>query len=442
MRNIILASGSRARKKILESIGLKFKVIKSNTQESRRINAGCSQLVKKNALAKAAYVATREKTGIVIGADTIVLDGKSVFGKPKNKSEAVNMIKRFSKRPQWVYTGLAVIDIDNKKTYLDYEKTKVFMHRLSTREINKYLKKYKVTGFAGGFDIQARGSLFIERIEGCFYNVVGLPLAKLYKMLKKAGVGILLLLFILNITGCIREYNIATGREDLILYDTQKEVNLGRSISASVERERKLVKDQNLTERLDSIGKKLAEVCDRHDVVYHFNVIDDKEVNAFALPGGFIYVNKGLIDEVKNDDELAAVLAHEIGHIVAKHSIKKLQAMLGYSFLSILAAQTAGPDFKQGVDLAFMQILSGYSKEDELLADRLAVKYVKLAGYNPSAMIDFLEKLKEINQKQAPRPLSYFRTHPYISYRILTVKQEIGENISFDDYINKDMEFR
>ena len=92
--------------------------------------------------------------------------------------------------PQWVYTGLAVIDIDNGKTFTAYEKTKIYMQRLSESAIKKYFKKVSPLGKAGGFDIQGPGSIFIDRIEGCFYNVVGLPLAKLAKMLKKSGVDI------------------------------------------------------------------------------------------------------------------------------------------------------------------------------------------------------------------------------------------------------------
>ncbi|MFH1202371.1 MAG: Maf family nucleotide pyrophosphatase [Candidatus Omnitrophota bacterium] len=442
MRKIILASGSKARKEILKSLGLRFKVAKSNIKEGRRLGFGCARLVKQNALAKALDVARCQKTGLVLGADTVVWDGKRLFGKPENKKDAIKMIKRLSQRPQWVYTGLALIDIDNKKKYLDYEKTKVFMQKLSNPEIRNYLKKTPVSRFAGSFDIQAKGGFFIRRIEGCFYNVVGLPVAKLYTLFKKAGIRLLILLFAFSICGCIREYNIATGREDIILYDTEKEVNMGKSISRAVEKEYKLVKDLALIERVDTIGKKLAGVCDRNDLVYYFNVLDDKEVNAFALPGGFIYVNRGLIDEIKSDDELAAVLAHEIGHVVAKHSIKKLQAMMGYSVLAILAAQASSPGLSQGVDLAFLTILTGYSREDELLADRLAVKYTRLAGYNPSVMVDFLERLKEINQKKPPGPKSYYRTHPYISYRIMMVKQQLGQPVTFDDYINKDMESR
>jgi predicted Zn-dependent protease len=156
---------------------------------------------------------------------------------------------------------------------------------------------------------------------------------------------------------------------------------------------------------------------------YSFNVIEEKEINAVSLPGGFVYCFQGLVDTVANDDELACVLAHEVGHIVAKHSIKKLQATMGYMLLRIAAIQipqTQG--LGQGIDLAFEEILLGYSREDELLADRLSVRYATEAGFDAKAMVSFLKKLRQIDLKKPPRPKGYARTHPYILDRIRVVK--------------------
>jgi len=101
-----------------------------------------------------------------------------------------NALKMLSTRPQWVYTGLAVIDIDKGRTYTDYEKTKVYMYPLSDKQIKKYFRKISPFDKAGSFDVQGPGSIFIDRIEGCFYNVVGLPLAKLAKIFSKVGIEI------------------------------------------------------------------------------------------------------------------------------------------------------------------------------------------------------------------------------------------------------------
>lgn len=187
---IILASASKARKEMLKKIGLKFKAVSSGAEESRKIKTTCIDLVIKNAVLKAKDVAFRRRSGIVIGADTVVLVGKRIIGKPRNLKDAFMMLKLLSKKPQWVYTGIAVIDIEKGKIFTDYEKTKVYVYPLTDSEIRAYFKKVSPLDKAGSFDIQGLGGIFIDRIEGCFYNVVGLPLAKLARLLKKTGVDI------------------------------------------------------------------------------------------------------------------------------------------------------------------------------------------------------------------------------------------------------------
>ncbi len=187
MRKIILASQSKARQKLLRQIGISFQSVKSNVEEERQLKGSCADLVVRNALEKAKDVAKRFNSGIVIAADTVVLVNRKIIGKPKDIKDALKTLKLLSRKPQWVYTGLAVIDIDNGRILTDYEKTRIYMSRLSDREIRDYFKKVSPLDKAGSFDIQGLGSIFIERIEGCFYNVVGLPLAKLFKMLKKIG---------------------------------------------------------------------------------------------------------------------------------------------------------------------------------------------------------------------------------------------------------------
>ena len=444
MREIYLASGSRARRRLLKLFGLKFKCLSSSVKEERRKgHSSYSGLVKKNALKKARDAAGKVKGGIIISADTIAVQDGRIFGKPKSLKEARNMLKKLSARPQWLYTGIAVIDKDNKRVLTDYEKTRVFMDKLSDADITRYFSKVSPLDKAGSFDIQGKGAFFVRRIEGCFYNVVGLPLRRLYTMLNKLGVRVFILcLFCLFpagffICGCSTEYNVATGQEEAYFYSTDREVAMGQAIAREVEKDYKFTNDPLVQKRVEDIGKRIVAVCDRKDIDYHFKVLEDEEVNAVSLPGGFVYVNSGLVDKVANDDELAAVLAHEVGHIVARHSIKKLQAAMGYSVFRILtvavpnAGQVAG-----AADAAFTELMLGYSRKDELLADELGTRYIKLAGYNPRAMIDFLRKLQDINRRKPLRPRTYLKTHPYVPDRIRVVKEELGEKIGFDDYIN------
>ncbi len=239
------------------------------------------------------------------------------------------------------------------------------------------------------------------------------------------------------LSGCSTEYNLATKQEEKYYYSTDQEVQMGRSINRSVEKELKFSADPLQQKLVEDIGKKIAAVSDRKEIDYHFRVLDDDEVNAVSLPGGYVYVNSGLLDKVANDDELACILAHEVGHIVARHSIKQLQALQGYSILRLLVAVAPGTaEVSNAADAAFTQFLLGYSRQDELLADQLGARYAKLAGYDPHGMVTFLIKLQDINRRMPSRERSYYKTHPYVPDRIRVVKKELGEQIKFDDYIN------
>ncbi len=438
MRNIYLASDSKARKKLFNLFGLKFKVLSSGAKEEKsKGSLSYAGLVKRNALLKAEAAARKVKSGVIIGADTIAVQGKKIYGKPKDLKEARSMLKTLSKKPQVLYTGIAVIDKDKAKVSCGYEKTKVYMDELTDKQISSYFSSTSPLDKAGSFSIDGPGAFFIRRIEGCFYNVLGLPLRKLYRMLKELGV----ILACLFICGCSTEYNIVTGEQETYYYSTDREVQLGKAISEQVEKENKLVSDLLIQKRVEDIGKKIAAVSDRKEISYQSKEIEDEQVHAVSLPGGFEYVNKGLVDKISGDDELAGVLAHEVGHIVARHSVKKLQAIQGYSILRILMAAAPGAgEAGMAADAAFTELLLGYSREDELLADQLGVRYAKRAGYDPRAMITFLEKLQDINRRKPLMPLSYFKTHPHIPDRIRVVKQELGEKIDFDDYINIEQE--
>ncbi len=189
MQKIILASASPQRKKLLAMAGVKFRVVPSRAEELHKITANCSGLVKHNAVLKAREVADRFKSGIVIGSDTLVYAGhKRVIGKPKDLAAAKHTIKILCSGPHWVYTGVAIIDAATGKMLVDYEKSKLYMQKLSDEEIDRYHQGTNPLDKAGGFDIEGRGGLFIRRVEGCYSNVIGLPLPKLRMMLREFGI--------------------------------------------------------------------------------------------------------------------------------------------------------------------------------------------------------------------------------------------------------------
>jgi len=192
MNKIILASASPQRRALMKILGLPFTVCPSKAQEITRLTQGSAHLVQTNALRKALDVARGRQKGIIIGSDTVVLSCKGrLILKPKNLPEAKKNLKELMAHPHWVYSGVAIVDAQTGRQEMDYAKTKVFMTKLTDTAIDRYHRLVSPLDKAGGFDIEGKGALFIPRIEGCYFNVVGLPLSKLAEMLKKFGVNAL-----------------------------------------------------------------------------------------------------------------------------------------------------------------------------------------------------------------------------------------------------------
>jgi len=229
------------------------------------------------------------------------------------------------------------------------------------------------------------------------------------------------------LSGCVTIYNPATQKRETLLIDTQSEIAIGRDMDRQIQKKLKMLKDLKRQNRLDNIGIKVSGFSDRKDLTYYFRVIDDKEFNAFAIPGGFIYVNAGLMDAA-TDDELACVLAHEIGHVAARHSVKHLQANLGYQLIMNIALGLSGQQaMGKAMDIVFDLASLGYSRKDESLADKLAVKYARYAGFDPYGMITFFRKLeKEAEKKGGKLHIELFSSHPAIEERIKDVEKEIA----------------
>jgi len=227
--------------------------------------------------------------------------------------------------------------------------------------------------------------------------------------------------------GCVTIYNPATEKKEIVLIDTEAEVSLGKDMDRQIRNELKILKDPQRQSRLDYIGTRIANFCDRRDLAYQFAIIKDKEFNAFSIPGGFVYVNSGLIDAA-TVDELACVLGHEIGHIAARHSVKKLQASLGYQIImNIVMGTGSKKTVSDALNIVFNLTSLGYSRKDELLADKLAVRYARKAGFNPYGMLTFFQKLKKEAESKGPNfNLVFLSSHPPIEERIKNAEKEIA----------------
>ena len=191
MKRIILASSSPRRKEILEITGLVFEVIPSNYEENMNNDIPPVELAKELSKGKAEKVAMKHDNAIVIGADTFIALGNEVLGKPQNESDAIAMLQRLSGNSHSVITGLTIIDSSSDKTISEAVETKVYFKKLSNAEIQAYVSSGEPMGKAGSYAIQGLGSIFIEKIEGDYFNVKGLPLSNLVEKLKKFKVFVL-----------------------------------------------------------------------------------------------------------------------------------------------------------------------------------------------------------------------------------------------------------
>lgn len=223
-------------------------------------------------------------------------------------------------------------------------------------------------------------------------------------------------------------------------YSAKEEEKIGRQGCAQLEKQYKVLNDPEQLKRIDAILKVLAPVTERPDVVYHAKILDTKEVNALSLPGGFIYVTKGLLDSVESDDELAGVLAHEMGHNAHRHSLQQLDRQSKME-PAVLAAVLAGvllggrSDGINGVDAGqllmlgqalMINALNGYGQKAELEADHSAVEYmIKSKRYNPVAMLQFMEGLKHREGHEPQEEPYIFRTHPPTPLRVEKIEEQL-----------------
>jgi len=242
----------------------------------------------------------------------------------------------------------------------------------------------------------------------------------------------------------IFETNVVTAdvMDDILPISKEKEKNMGTSIAKKVEEQFDEADDPLIQKRFEKIGSRIAEVCERQDMLFHFKVLkakEDKEkyYNAFALPGGYVYIFDALMEVLETDERIAAVTAHEIGHICARHAIKRLQNSLGPNILMALAVATgqSGRNVAE-VNQALAQLMLAYSREDEFEADKLSVKYLKAAGFDPEGVLGSLIKLQELRKKGPEMRYIFYKSHPYLSERIAAARAEIQGYTDFDSYIN------
>ena len=188
----ILASASPRRNEILDRLGLRFRVEPSGVHEPARTGRETpSQYAVRIACLKAKEVAGRHKSGLVIGVDTIVVLGNSILAKPKNRADARCMLERLGGRWHEVVSGICLMDCAEQRTRSGFGRSRVHFRRLSAEDIEWYLKTSEYRDKAGAYGVQGYASLFIDRIEGCYFNIVGFPIVVFQQLCRQAGINLI-----------------------------------------------------------------------------------------------------------------------------------------------------------------------------------------------------------------------------------------------------------
>ena len=246
--------------------------------------------------------------------------------------------------------------------------------------------------------------------------------------------------------------NPVTGKQDFVMISENQEIQMGREYNAQILKQSPKYQDQNLQDYVQSIGESLAAKSHRPNLVYRFTVIDSPDINAFALPGGYIFINRGLMAYLSSEEELAAVLGHEIGHVTARHSVRQYSQSQLMGILSTAVEINAGRTAGNIANLASGALLSGYGRDMELEADDLGAQYIFQEGYSPQGMFEVLSVLKDqeiyskkIAEQRGQEPRSYhgvFASHPSNDSRLKEVLNNVsvsfkeGKKKGSDNYLN------
>jgi len=207
-------------------------------------------------------------------------------------------------------------------------------------------------------------------------------------------------------------------------FSTAQEVEIGKQVSTEVEQQNKLLADPAVVNYVSQVGEKVAAKATRQDVDYAFKVIDNpKEINAFAVPGGNIYVYSGLLTQMKTESELAAVLGHEVAHISQRHSMKALTRQATFELvLSVVLGENAPAWQSTLADIGGSLTFLKFSRADETEADREGLSYMYNAGYDPQGMVDLLTMFTTLQQNEPSKIQVFLSSHPAPQERVGEVK--------------------
>jgi len=250
---------------------------------------------------------------------------------------------------------------------------------------------------------------------------------------------------LLALAGCA--VNPVTGKKDLVTMSEQQEISLGRQSHEQILKEYPRYKDERLQRYVNQVGQALAKSSHRSNLKFTFTVVDSPQINAFALPGGYVYVTRGIMAYMNSEAELAGVLGHEIGHVTARHGVRQQSAQTLTGLLGMAVAVGTKGQYNDLIGTASQALVSGYGRDHELEADRLGAEYLARTGRDPEQMIEVVGVLKDqevfdrdVAKAEGREPRAYhglFASHPDNDRRLQEVvraaKKYASESPTVDD---------
>lgn len=220
------------------------------------------------------------------------------------------------------------------------------------------------------------------------------------------------------------------GEESLILIPTSQEVAMGRGMAQEIAQQERALPDSSWQAYLDRIGQSIVGVSDRENLDYQFTVLESDQVNAFAAPGGFIYFYTGMLKHMDSEAELAAVVAHEISHVVARHSVKRVQKAMGAALAYDLIFGDKGTSqaMNAAINVGMSLLFAGYSRDAEREADEYGIHYMVKAGYDPQGAVEMFQTLAELGGAEYDNVFEGLTaSHPETQERIERAREQIEQ---------------
>jgi len=211
----------------------------------------------------------------------------------------------------------------------------------------------------------------------------------------------------------------------------QQEVRMGVEYAQQINAQLPIVQDPELNRYINVLGDSIARLTSRADLDWHFFIVDAKDVNALAVPGGFIYINRGLIERTDRMDEVAGVLGHEIGHVVRRHTVKQMEkaqgANIGVTLACVLTSVCNSQVAGAAINIAGGAVFARFSRQDEAEADNEGFNNVVRAGISPVGMVTMFQKLIAERKSRPSSVEAWFRTHPLEEDRVAAIQARINQ---------------